>query len=196
MASLIASAAPVLVGYRGTGKTTVAKELAIRFGWGSIDADDVFEAQHRETITDFLATHGEKAFREGESQLLGALLQQTDAVLATGGGVVLRAENRHCLKQSARPIIWLTAPAGEIRRRLAADPTTVHRRPALAGGNVLDEVTTAVENRKLLYDEVADVSFDTTATSLAEVIDAIAVWLVTPADAETPRSPPPAGGSA
>ncbi|NBP89115.1 MAG: shikimate kinase [Planctomycetia bacterium] len=130
--ALPAAVAPVLVGYRATGKTTVAKQLASRFGWGSVDADDAFEEQQQETIAAFLAAHGEPAFRERETQLLRTLLRQSDAVLATGGGVVLRAENRDYLKQAMRPVIWLTAPVAEIRRRLAGDPATVHRRPALA----------------------------------------------------------------
>ena len=192
--ALPAAVAPVLVGYRATGKTTVAKQLASRFGWGSVDADDAFEEQQQETIAAFLAAHGEPAFRERETQLLRTLLRQSDAVLATGGGVVLRAENRDCLKQAMRPVIWLTAPVAEIRRRLAVDPATVHRRPALAGGDVLDEVATAVEMREPLYREVADVCFDTTSASLAEVIDTIAAWLVTRAEASQPG--PSAGGTA
>lgn len=190
----VVSGGPILVGYRATGKTTVARELAHRFGWESVDADDAFEDQHRETIAGFLATHGEKAFRERESLLLGSLLQRINTVLATGGGVVLRDENRHCLKQSTRPVIWLTATIEEIRRRLAADPATADRRPALEGGDVLDEVSAAVEARAPLYKEVADISFDTSAEPLPEVVEKIAVWLGEQADVDVSRIKPPAGG--
>ena len=169
--------APILVGYRATGKTTVAATLARRFGWQGVDADDVFEQRHPGTIAEFIAAQGEPAFRQAEAALLRELVEQADVVLATGGGVVLREENRRLLRQAARPIIWLTASAAAIRRRLAADPATAQRRPALAGGDVLDEVEQALAVREALYREVADVMFDTEAMPPEAVGAAIAAWL-------------------
>jgi shikimate kinase len=91
--------------------------------------------------------------------------------------VVLRVENRRLLRQTARPIVWLTASASVIRERLAADPATAQRRPALAGGDVLDEVDQALAVREPLYREVADVMFDTEAMPPEAVGAAIAAWL-------------------
>jgi len=169
--------APILVGYRATGKTTVAATLAGQFGWQSIDADDVFEQRHPGTLSEFIATEGEPAFRREEAALLRELVKQADRVLATGGGVVLREENRRLLKQTARPIIWLTASAAAIRNRLAADPATAQRRPALTGSDVFDEVEQALTVREALYREVADVMFDTESMSLEALGTTIASWL-------------------
>jgi shikimate kinase len=173
----VGGVAPILVGYRATGKTTVAATLARRFGWQGVDADDVFEQRHPGTIAEFIATQGEPAFRQAEAALLQELVPQLDVVLATGGGVVLREDNRRLLRRTARPIIWLTASAAAIRQRLAADPATAQRRPALAGGDVLDEVEQALAGREALYREVADIMFDTETMPPEAVGAAIAAWL-------------------
>jgi len=168
---------PVLVGYRATGKTTVAGGLAGLLGCEHLDADEALEAESGCTIAQLIADRGEPAFRDAETKLLSRLLDCREAILATGGGVVLRLENRRLLRQAGRPVIWLTAPAAEIRRRLAADPTTASRRPALAGRDVLDEVEQALGDREPRYREVADVCFDTAAMSRDELVATIAAWL-------------------
>lgn len=176
-ASATASPFPILIGYRATGKTTVAMALAGQFGCQSLDADDAFEQQTGCSIAQFISDKGEPAFREAETSVLCDLLSRPETILATGGGVVLREENRRLIRQAARPVIWLTAPAAEIRRRLAADPSTAARRPALAGGSVLDEVGQALADREPAYREVADVSFDTTTCATSALVAAIGAWL-------------------
>lgn len=168
---------PILVGYRATGKSTLAADLARQLGCRWIDADDAFEAAFCCSIARFIADRGEPAFRDAETALLGDLLQQADTVLSTGGGVVLRPENRRLLKQAGRPVVWLTAPAAEIRRRLAADPTTSGRRPALAGGTVLDEVEQALTHREQWYREVASTTFDTHTMQRDALAAAVCRWL-------------------
>ncbi|MFM7108539.1 MAG: shikimate kinase [Planctomycetaceae bacterium] len=171
-----------LVGYRGTGKSTVAALLAARLGCGWIDADAVLEERLGTTIAALARDRGERAFRDAESTILRDLLASCPGVLATGGGVVLRPENRELLRGAGRPVAWLTAAAGVIRGRLAADPLTRDRRPALAGdaaagGDPLAEVDAALADREPLYREVADVAFDTTADPPERVAERIAAWL-------------------
>ncbi len=170
-------ALPILVGYRASGKSTLAADLARQLGCRWIDADDAFEAAFGCSIARFIGDRGEPAFRDAETALLGDLLKQADAVLSTGGGVVLRPENRRLLKQAGRPVVWLTAAAAEIRRRLAADPTTSGRRPALAGGDVLDEVEQALAHREQWYREVANGTFDTTTMQRDALVAAVCRWL-------------------
>lgn len=168
-----------LVGYRGTGKSTVAALLAARLGGGWIDADAVLEERMGLTIADLVRQRGEAAFRGAESALLHELLGSTTGVLATGGGVVLRQENRDLLRSAGRPVAWLTAPAAVIRARLAADPLTRARRPALSGNDALAEVDGALAARDPLYREVADAAFDTAAATSEEVVGRIVAWLAT-----------------
>ena len=168
---------PILIGYRATGKSTLAADLARRIGCRQIDADDAFEAGCGCSIASFIGDRGEPAFRDAETALLRDLLRQPDAILATGGGVILRPENRLLLRQAGRPVVWLTAPVTEIRRRLAADPTTSVRRPALSGGDVIDEVEQALAQRERWYREVADTTFDTAGVERNVLVASVCRWL-------------------
>jgi shikimate kinase len=162
-----------LIGYRGTGKSTVAALLGDLLGVPWIDADAVLEARAGCPIAALVAGRGEAAFRDLESAVLRDLLPGFAGVLATGGGVVLRPENRTLLRESGRPVAWLTAPAEVIRDRLAADPLTATRRPALAGRDPLDEVAEACAIREPLYRETADMVFDTGQASPDAIAAAI-----------------------
>jgi shikimate kinase len=173
-----------LIGYRGTGKSTVAALVAGRLGCGWVDADAVLEGKLGCTIATLVRERGEPMFRDEEATLLGELLACCDGVLATGGGVVLRPGNREALMRGGRPIVWLTAPAATIRGRLAADPTTSSRRPALttaAGGqpteDPLVEVDAALAAREPLYSGCADAVFDTSRESPESVAIKIVAWL-------------------
>lgn len=166
-----------LVGYRGTGKSTVAALLAERFGCEWVDADAALEQRLGVTIADMVRERGEAAFRDAESALLAELLPAWTGVFSTGGGVVLRPANRKLILRHGRPVVWLSAPAGVIRQRLAADPGTVTRRPALTGGDPLDEVEQALRDREPLYRDVADAMVDTGASEPPVVVRRIAGWL-------------------
>lgn len=166
-----------LVGYRGTGKSTVAALLAARLGRAWVDADAVLEERLGTSITALVRNRGESPFRDAESALLAELLESCDGVLSTGGGVVVRPENRERIRLHGRPVVWLTAACDVIRTRLAADPCTDARRPALAGRHPLDEIESTVAAREPLYREVADAMIDTGAIAPAEVARRIADWL-------------------
>src|SRR5581483_8371820 len=127
-----------LIGYRGTGKSTVARELARQLAWQWVDADALLEQRHGRSIAQIFADEGETGFRDKESAILDELCARREQVIATGGGVVLRAENRARLK-AAGLSVWLTADADTIWQRLQMDTTTAGRRPALTVGG-LEEV--------------------------------------------------------
>ncbi|NBP79936.1 shikimate kinase, partial [bacterium] len=86
-----------LIGYRGVGKTSVARQLADRIGCAWCDADVELERRQGRSIADIITQDGEPAFRDAEERLLIDLLADFDGVLATGGGVVLREVNRTLL---------------------------------------------------------------------------------------------------
>jgi len=166
-----------LIGYRGTGKSTVAAALARRLGCDWRDADAVLEEQVGNSIARLVHERGEPFFRDEESAVLARLLAEFDGVLATGGGVVLKSENRDLLRAQGRPVVWLTASADVIRSRLAADPTTGDRRPALSGTDPLAEVAPTLEAREPLYRQCADVAFDTGALAVETIVARIIAWL-------------------
>lgn len=178
-----------LIGYRGSGKSTIAAGLANLLACSWQDADVALEAEAGTTIAEFVADRGEPAFRDLETVVLERLLAIENGVLATGGGVVLREQNRNLLRRAGRPVVWLAAPADVLRDRLAADPSTAARRPALAGGDVLDEVAAAVAAREPLYRCAADAIIDVSTTPPTELVARIVAWLEqwVPQD-ETPSS--------
>jgi shikimate kinase len=175
-----------LIGYRGTGKSTVASLLGDILGCGWCDADLMLEKKLGCTIAALVKNRGEATFRDEEAAVLAELLEGFSGVLSTGGGAVLRAANREALRRLGRPVVWLTAPAEVVRRRLAADPTTADRRPALTSspaggspvhGDPLDEVAAALVQREPLYRECADFRVDTSVATPAAVAAQVAAWL-------------------
>ena len=162
-----------LIGYRGTGKSTVAVELARALDCERYDADDELEAAVGMPIGRLVKERGEAAFRDEEERVLGRLLRRHGGVLATGGGVVLREGNREALRSRGGLVAWLTAPADVIRRRLAADPATATRRPGLTGADPLAEVDAALAMREPLYRECAACTFDTASLTPAGIAAAI-----------------------
>jgi len=176
-----------LIGYRGTGKSTVAAALAQRLGCPWWDADIELERVVGMSIAELIRGAGEPTFRDQESVVLETLLAKPDGVLATGGGVILRPGNRERLRELGGCVVWLTAPGPVLRRRLAADPTTASRRPGLTGADPLAEIDAALSTREPLYRECAGVVIDTAQTSPEEVIEAILRGLETP---KASRCPP------
>src|SRR4051812_11920796 len=99
-----------LVGYRGSGKSCVGAIIASWLGRPFLDADAVLEADAGRTIRDIFASEGEAGFRDRETATLRKLSAGPPAVIATGGGVILRAENRELLRSTGF-VVWLTALA-------------------------------------------------------------------------------------
>jgi shikimate kinase len=160
-----------LIGYRGTGKTTVARLLAARIGWSWRDADDVMEQRHGRTIREIFALEGETGFRDKEAALLEELCALRTHVIATGGGALLRPENRQRLRASGF-VVWLSADADTIWRRLQSDPLSEQRRPALTVGGRA-EIEALLHEREPLYRGCADLVVDTSARSPEQVVEAV-----------------------
>jgi shikimate kinase len=161
----------LLIGYRGAGKTTIAKILAVRLGWNWIDADTALEERFGRSIRTIFAEEGESGFREKESALLDELTCLEEHIVATGGGVVLGAANRVKLRNVGK-VVWLSGDPETLWRRLQGDAATPERRPRLTIGG-LGEVEELLRIREPLYRECADLIVDTTnrtAEKVAEII--------------------------
>ncbi|MSU80258.1 MAG: shikimate kinase [Gemmataceae bacterium] len=159
-----------LIGYRGTGKSTVARLLAERLHCTWLDADVELEKRAGKSIRQIFIDNGEETFRDLESAVLRDLMNATDTVIATGGGVVLREENRLALKNGL--VVWLRAPAEVLWHRLNEDAMTRERRPNLSQGG-LAEIEEMLRLRTPIYERCADFTVDTdaaTPTEIAEVV--------------------------
>src|SRR5262245_13627410 len=112
-----------LIGYRGSGKTAVARLLAARLAWTWVDTDVEVELRAGKSIAAIFADAGEPRFRDLEAQVIGEVAERDRLVLALGGGAVLRPETRDLLKRSAKTV-WLTASPDTLWARIQADATT------------------------------------------------------------------------
>jgi shikimate kinase len=165
--------APIfLIGYRGTGKSTVAALLADRLGWQSLDADHEIERRAGKSIAAVFAKDGEPAFRDLEAQVVAELAQRKSAVIALGGGAVMRIENRAAIR-GARAVVWLTATVDTIESRLAGDETTSQRRPNLTAAGGRAEIEQLLSAREPTYRECATLVVATDGKSSAEVANEV-----------------------
>jgi shikimate kinase len=161
-----------LVGYRGAGKSTVGPLLAERLGWGFVDTDDEIIKATGRSIADLFVDPGEAGFRVFETDVLTKCSAMLNHVVATGGGTVLRCENRTIFADTGI-VVWLRAPAEVLFQRIQADAGSPLRRPHLVAGGSLEEVKTLLQVREPHYQSVAKIIIDTAGRSPDEVVSAI-----------------------
>ncbi len=162
-----------LVGYRGTGKSSVGKILARRLGRSFADSDAELEARVGRTVASLFAEDGEPRFRDLEEQLIVDLVSNSPGlILATGGGAILRSRVCDALRAHGL-VIWLTAPAEELARRIMADRRGLAARPSLTAAGTLGEIQDVLETRTPFYRAVAHLTIDTVGKSAGQVVESI-----------------------
>ena len=162
----------MFIGYRGTGKSSVARLVAEQLGWKWVDVDLYVEEQTGQTIREIFEKEGESGFRDRESLVIRELTARIRLVIATGGGAVLRPENCAAMKRSGL-IVWLVASPKVICQRLSEDPATFSRRPELTVLSQLDEIQELLAQREPLYRACSDFIVSTDGRSLEQVADEI-----------------------
>ena len=161
-----------LIGYRGTGKTTVAQLLGRVCGWDWIDADVEVELRAGQSIAAIFADESEAAFRDLEAQVVAELCARERCVLALGGGAILRETNRQALA-TCQAVVWLQASAEVIAERIAQDPTTAARRPNLTNHGGRTEIEALLAQREPFYRGCATLEVDTESKEPAEIANEI-----------------------
>lgn len=161
----------VLTGFMGTGKTSTGKLLAYRLGKSFVDIDKQIEKKMGMSIPDIFSQHGEAYFRAAEHEVVAKVAGYKNAVIATGGGVVLNARNMECLRQKGI-VICLTATPDVILERTGRRPT----RPLLQCANPRQIIVDLLAKRKPLYDQ-ADFQIDSSALTPYGVTEEIIAYL-------------------
>ena len=171
------SSAVYLIGYRASGKTTAGRALAARLSRAFVDTDHLIEARAGRDIAAIFAESGEDAFRQLEGEILEKICERSrrgeELVVATGGGIVLRAENVERMRESGK-VVWLRAPAAVLEKRIGADPATGRNRPPLSGDSAAAEVEDVLRERYPLYEAAAECIVDTGELGQEEVCRAVA----------------------
>jgi len=159
----------VLIGFMGSGKTTIGKSLEEKTDMVFVDTDELIEAYEGCKVSEIFADKGEAYFRRLEKETLKNLLESTDnKVISTGGGIVTNQENIPLLKQLGK-VFYLRIKPETVVERLEGDKT----RPLLIGEDKLVKVEQLMTDRKELYEMAADKTIDTDGLSVSEIVGKI-----------------------
>jgi len=159
----------VLIGYRGTGKSAVGRQVASALGMRVVSLDEEIVAKAGKPIPDIVAQQGWVAFRDLEQSVCQRFGADDGLVIDCGGGVVEREANMTSLRQNGK-VIWLRATPSTIVRRIGGDT----QRPSLTGDkSFTEEVEEVLSRREPLYERMAHASLDTDDLSIEELVGAV-----------------------
>ena len=157
-----------LVGPMGAGKTTIGKRLARALKRRFVDCDHEIEKKTGASIPLIFEIEGESGFRAREKRVIDDLTLEPGVVLATGGGAVLDPENRQRLSERGL-VVFLYAPVELLVARTRNDTN----RPLLQTGNRAERLREIMLQREPLYREIADLTVDTGAMAMGEIVSTI-----------------------
>lgn len=157
-----------LIGFMGTGKSTIASELSRLLQVSRIEMDQMIVDKEDMEITEIFALHGEEYFRDLETGVLKELEEKEPAVISCGGGIVLRRENIELMRQKGR-IILLTAEPKTILSRIGRD----NSRPNLNGRMSEEGILELMNKRKEFYQAAAQIVIETDKKTPNELCDEI-----------------------
>lgn len=159
----------VLIGFMGSGKTSVGLRLSYRLRRPVEDTDKLIERREGRTISEIFAREGEEYFRRLETELLGELAEKRrHTIFSVGGGTPVRPENRELLKRLGKVVLLRIKPE-TVYERLKEDTT----RPLLQCGNPLERIRELMESRKEAYESCADVILDVDGMEVGDIIEKI-----------------------
>lgn len=159
----------VLIGYRGTGKSTAGRLLAARLGRALVSTDAEIVTRAKRTIPEIVAQEGWEYFRDLESDICRELANRDHLVIDTGGGAILRAQNVEALKKTGT-LFWLTASVETIVKRIGGDD----QRPSLTGTkSFVDEIQDVLRERTPKYKSAADHVIATDDRSIDQLVETL-----------------------
>ncbi|UCE58570.1 MAG: shikimate kinase [Phycisphaerales bacterium] len=166
----------VLIGFRGSGKSVVGRELVKLTGGELIDTDELIAQQAGKSIVELFDREGERAFRRREEGAVRRAAMQSPSVISVGGGAVLSRRNVELLR-SIGYLVWLTAPAEVLWQRINSDPSSDNARPPLTNLSGVEEVQQLLTQRTPHYAGTAHLTVDTTSGTPSEMAAEIVMKL-------------------
>ncbi len=161
----------VLIGYRGSGKTTVGRKLADRLWQPFVDVDERIVTAAGKSVKEIFEQDGEPAYRDRESAVLADVIEIPSCVIALGGGTLDREANRALLSRSGHRVIYLRCDPEELLRRVKADPQSAAHRPNLTNlGGDIEEIRAVLDRREPIYRSVLHAELDVTHLSPEEMV--------------------------
>jgi shikimate kinase len=159
----------VLIGYRGTGKSTIGKVVGARLGRQVVSTDAEIVTRAGRSVPDIVARHGWEYFRDLETDVCREVAAKDGLVIDTGGGAVLRPENVEALRKTGC-LFWLRASVETIAARIGGDT----QRPSLTGTkSFIEEIQEVLEERAPKYAAAADHVIETDCRGVNEIVDDI-----------------------
>lgn len=159
----------VLIGFMGSGKSTLGKYLAKKYNMKQIDTDWYIENKYNMAISDIFNEYGETRFREMETECINDLINDNGKyIVSVGGGLPVKEVNRPLLKKLGF-VVYLKATVDTLEKRLSGDT----KRPLLQGGSLRDKITNLMEQRETIYEEVADLIVNTDNKKFEEIEELI-----------------------
>jgi shikimate kinase len=161
----------ILIGYRGSGKSTIGHRLADRLWQKFVDTDELIVARAGKTIAEIFAQDGEPHFRELEALIVKEACQLQDHVIALGGGAPMREENRQAIKAAGHRVVYLKCEPEVLFQHIQADPQSAATRPHLTGHfGSIEEISKVLAEREPIYRQMADAELDVTYLSPEDAI--------------------------
>lgn len=159
----------ILIGFMGSGKTSVGIKLSYQMKRTMIDTDKWIEQKQKMTVSEIFAASGEEAFRRMETECLKELIKTADRqIISVGGGLPMREENHGLLKELGR-VVYLKVTPEAVYERLKNDTT----RPLLQVEEPMERIRTLLAGRALVYEKCADVVVEVSDKSFEEIIEQI-----------------------
>jgi shikimate kinase len=162
----------ILIGFMGSGKSTVGKLLTQELGFKFLDTDKLIEKKERRKISDIFAQAGEKYFRKLETDCIKKLAWRQNLVLATGGGIILKKINARLLRKMG-PVVYLKVSPKKVLERLGEDQA----RPLLNVSQRLKKIRQILKTRKENYLQAADLVVNTDNLLPSQIVKKIVKYL-------------------
>lgn len=162
----------VLIGYRCSGKSSVARALAERTGMPVLDTDKLVERHAGKTVSELVTGGGWELFRGLEKRAVEEAAGLDGVIIASGGGAVLDHQNAALLRKNGWTV-WLKAAAEVLRERMGKDEASGTVRPSLTGVDSLEEIRSVLESREAVYAAASDHVVDTEGRSPDDIAEEI-----------------------